>query len=231
MLLSAFITCIVLGYYAKSISIIEGSETFNYFYNAAMRLTAVFLLAWYCIITQAQQIEKARLQMQMALPISRTWFCVGSLSAYYVIALFIALLSSLPFVFAIDVDGLAWFFSFYLELCIVVSMAYVLSLLFKQATIAISIFTLIYIFSRNAAEFTRHADAVLGTESQLFETVSLWIIKLTALLVPKLENYANSLVLESGLEIEQYLTLITETSLYVVLLFLIAKIELHKKVL
>lgn len=231
LLCSAFIACIVLGYYAKSISIIEGQAAFNYFYNAAMRLTAVFLLAWYCIISQTQQLEKARLQMQMALPISRTRFCMASLLAYYSMAFIMAFVASLPFILITEAAWFAWFASLFLELAIIVTVAYILSLLFSQSTVAISLFTLIYIFARNAAEFIRHANVALDSANDFFSIISLWLIKIIALLVPKLENYANSVIVESGLSAEQFAYLLIEALLYISLLFFIAKMEWQKKVL
>lgn len=226
----AFIACIVLAYYVKSISITEGSASFIYFYNAIIRVAIVFLLAWYCIITQGQIFEKARIQIQMSLPMSRGLYCIANLVAYICIAVVIAIVASIP-LFISEYHAGLWLLTLIMELSIAVSLAYVMSFVFKQSTVAISCFTLIYIFARNAAEFTRHADNVLPSSNGVFEVLSLWFIKLVALIVPKLENYANSSVLEHGIELISLPLLMLETVLYIGLLYCIAHLEMRKKIL
>ena len=77
----------------------------------------------------------------------------------------------------------------------------------------------------------RHADNVIASSYTWFESLSLWIIKLTALLVPKLENYANSSLLEQGADLRFMLILLMEAGLYIGLLACLVVIEIKKKIL
>lgn len=223
------IACIGIAYYAKSISITESDSTFIYFYNATIRIVSVFILAWYCILWQNQLVEKARLQLQLALPIRRTQYCLYYFCSYLVLATMIALLASLPLVLYSKIYLLEWFITFLLELYIVIALAYGLSYIFNQAIVSISCFTLIYIFARNAEEFNRHAENVLPMSSSLYETISLWLIILTSYLVPNLEAYANSSLLEDGISITAILYLAIQSVVYMGILFFIANNELRKR--
>lgn len=229
LIVSLLIACIGIAYYAKSISITESDSTFIYFYNASIRLVSVFILAWYCILWQNQLVEKARLQLQLALPIRRTQYCLYYFCSYIVLATCIALVASLPLILFYDAYILDWLITFLLELYIVIALAYGLSFIFNQPIASISCFTLIYIFARNAEEFTRHAENVLPMSSSLLETISLWSIIIISYLVPNLEAYANSSVLENGASVQSIMYLLLQSMVYMGLLFFIANNELRKR--
>lgn len=225
-----FIACIGIAYYAKSISITESNSTFIYFYNASIRLVSVFILAWQCILFQNQLVEKARLQLQLSLPIHRTYYCLFYLIAYLVLASLLAVIAILPLLMAANFEYIFyWLITFLLELYIVTAIAFCLSYIFKQAITSLSIFTLIYIFARNAEEFTRHAENVLPMSSSIFETISLWLIVLISYLVPNLEAYANSTLLEEDTSMQIILYLLLQSLVYIGVLFFVANNELKKR--
>jgi len=196
--LFTFIACILIAYYAKLISITESDLSFIYFYNALIRISGVFILAWYCIISHSENQEKSRLQMQLLLVCDFTQVIV-------------------------------WALSYFFELCCVFAIAYLLSYVFSQATIAIALFTLIYVFARNAANFIDHANKVLAESAAWYESISLWIIKLVSLMVPKLEYYANSTLLTEAISIKSLAYMFVETSVYCGLLLFLITHELRKK--
>ncbi len=228
--LFTFIACILIAYYAKLISITESDLSFIYFYNALIRISGVFILAWYCIISHSENQEKSRLQMQLSLPVSRFTYVVSHFAAYELIALAMATIASLPLLLVCDfTQVIVWALSYFFELCCVFAIAYLLSYVFSQATIAIALFTLIYVFARNAANFIDHANKVLAESAAWYESISLWIIKLVSLMVPKLEYYANSTLLTEAISIKSLAYMFVETSVYCGLLLFLITHELRKK--
>lgn len=222
---AAILLSIAISLYAASLSMLEKQQTMAAFYGFSVRLFSAGLIGAWVIMTEARALDRAHAPLFFALPIGRSQYLLARLCGYAAVAAIVQLAVTLPLL-SLPVSMptvLAWAASGACELLIVVTLALMLVLLFRQPVAGLFLFAVIYLFARCSGEFWRHSDTVLSGQAALDEKLIAWPLKLITYLVPRLEEFAGaSWLLRDAVPSMTLRNVTVETAIYVALLLAIA---------
>jgi hypothetical protein len=230
--LAGVLVSFALAAYAASLAMSEKQATLAAFYSFFVRLCAVALAAGYLILTEMRTLERENIHLWLGLPIGRMRYLLEKSAAYGLLMAGFALLACLPLLWAGPGAGLSlmWGASLFCELLIAVALALLLSLVFRQALPALSIFAVIYLFARGAAELYRHSSNLIAGPADAAERLIAWAVKLITYLVPHLENFAAAeWLLYPGEYGPRWEAILLQTGLYGGLLLVLALERIRRK--
>lgn len=220
--LGVLFCCSIAGY-AAGLVLTDKQATMAAFYSFLVRLFTVAVLSAYIILTEMRGLEPDNAQNWLSLSLSRRRYLLEKLLAYAGLAIFFAVLAAVPLLWIASAPLWQWLLGLLCELVIVLSLALLLSILFRQPIVGLTVFAVIYLFSRGSAEFFRHSSNVLANSNSIFEQAIAWFVKTSTYLVPKLEWFAPAdWFLHSEFIVPHWGSVLTQTLVYSVLLLLIA---------
>lgn len=226
------ITSLAVGGYAAGLTIVYRQNTLAAFYGFCVRIGTALMLSGYVILNESRALESDRVFISLGLPIRRARYLAEKWAAYSVIALGMALPAGL-FLFITPVSMmtvLAWTMTFYCELLIVVSAALMLSVIFTQPLLSLSIFGAFYLFARGSGEFARQSAHILDGGAGGPDTWMAWLVKTAAWVVPSLERFApTALLLYDTPGDVNWMPVLLQTFLYAALLFAVSIDYLQRK--
>lgn len=231
--LIALVISITLSVYAASLAVLEKPQTLAAFYGFCIRLSAVGLMAVYLILAETRALDSAVAPVYMGLPLSRLSYLLGRLSGYGLLAVLAAALASAPLGF-LPVSAwtlVLWGTTLLCELLLVILAAQLLAVVFWQPASGLFAFAAFYLFARASGGFERHSRVLLDSDPGPTVQWLAWIVKLSADLVPRLEEFAaaawllrddrpEGIVLRVGLQ----------TLVYGTLLFMLALARIRRRV-
>ena len=223
---------LIAAAYAASLSLTGKAASFLAFYGFIVRLGSVVLLSVYVILQESKALESHAAAMQLSLPISRSTYLLQKYLAYLVLIGITQFLVSLPLGFnAISLTTLSvWSLSLAAELLICVSLALLLTVLFRQPLLSLSVWGAFYLFARSSGEFYRHSSFILSQEPDGGQWVVATLVKFSTLLVPKLEQFAAAgWLLYNDTSEFAGAVVIAQTLIYTALLFLLAVQHLPRR--
>lgn len=191
------ITSLAVGGYAAGLAVVSKQNTLAAFYGFCARIGVALILSGYMILNESRALESDRVFISLGLPIRRARYLTEKWAAYSVIAFGMALLAGLPLLImpVSATTVLAWTMTLYCELTIIVSVALMLSAIFAQPLLSLSIFGAFYLFARGSGEFARQSANILAGNTGGYDAWMAWIVKTAALVVPSLERFAPTALL------------------------------------
>lgn len=226
------ITSLAVGGYAAGLAVVYKQNTFAAFYAFCMRIGTALILSGYVILNESRALESDRVFISLGLPIRRARYLAEKWAAYSLIALCMALPAGL-FLLITPLSATtmsAWTVTFYCELMIVVSAALMLSMIFTQPLLSLSIFGAFYLFARGSGEFARHSAHILAANAGGPDAWMAWVVKAAAWVVPSLERFApTALLLYDAPHDIDWVPVLLQTFLYTALLFTVSIDYLQRK--
>jgi hypothetical protein len=192
--LSGIVSCLAIAVYAGSLAMMDKQAILAAFYGASVRLMSVAVLGTYLILVETRNLEQENAFIWLGLPVSRSLYLLQKVLAYILLATIFTLLVAFPLLWAGTEPAVVWRWAtgLYLELLVIVSLATLLSNLFRQTLVSLSALAVIYLFARSALEFFHHSTNIIEQGAGGFELVMAWVVKICTFLVPKLEQFASS---------------------------------------
>lgn len=225
------ITSLAVGGYAAGLAVVTKQNTLAAFYGFCVRIGAALILSGYVILNESKALESDRAFISLGLPIPRVRYLAEKWAAYSVIALGVALLAGLPLtVMPLSAaTALAWTITLYCELVIVVTVALMLSVIFTQPLLSLSVFGAFYLFARGSGEFARHSAYILDGGAGGPDAWMAWIVKAATMVVPALERFAPTTPLLYDAPGVDWMPVLLQTILYTALLLAVSADYLRRK--
>ncbi len=223
--------CLMLGFFVGELAITESVMAQGSICGALLRLSAVFIVALFAINTVNQDFQEQRIEMLLALRLTRAEYGFGKFFAFCLIAWMIAICMSVSLLFFLPVNQVLWWgISLVFELSIVVAFALFCVISLRQMTMAVIVVMGFYLLARsiNAIQLMVNTP-IIGSLSSANEMMRL-LVDGIQMLLPNFDHYAQTEWLIYG--IDDGLSLINiflQTFIYCGLLIGAALFDLYRK--
>lgn len=223
--------CLMLGFFIGELAITESAMAQGSICAALLRLSAVFMVALFAINTVSQDLQAQRIDMLLALRLTRAEYSFGKFFAFCLIAGMIAACMSVSLLFFVPVDQvLGWGISLAFELCIVVAFALFCAISLNQMTLAIIVVMCFYLLARsiNAIQLMINTP-IINNMSSANEIMRL-LVDVVQMLLPNLDHFTQTEWLiygtSDGLSL---VNIFLQTVVYCVLLMSATLFDLYRK--
>ena len=188
-----------LALLAGQVAITEGAQIQAALSAAFYRLGAVFLLAGFVVFSQSREFNDKGTELLLALPLPRAGYFFGKLLGYGACALPLALVCSLPLLaFAPFPQIAAWGLSLSLELIIIATASLFCVLALPHAIAALAAVGGFYLLARSITALQLIAAGPLLNQDSLPQRAIIWLLDTIALLLPRLDGFADTAWLTTG---------------------------------
>jgi ABC-type Na+ efflux pump permease subunit len=155
---------------------------------ALLRVGAVFLLAAQVVTSVQREIDDRRLELMLALPLSRATQYLGRLLGFVAVGVVFAAAFSLPLLlWAVPAAVLAWALSLACELALVAAVALFFAMTLTQLVTALSSTAALYLLARSIGAMQAIASGPLADDSAL-HALARRAVDGVALLLPALDQ-------------------------------------------
>jgi ABC-type transport system involved in multi-copper enzyme maturation permease subunit len=185
---ASIVVALGLAQFLSQVAIAESREVQTALLAAALRVSAVFMLAVFVITTTVREFNDKVIELLLSLPAPRSFYFLGKFAGYAAVAAIVALLSALPLAPFAGAPGLAlWTASLFCELLIVAAISLFCVLSFAQVVPAFAAVAGFYLLSRSMAAMQVIAGAPLQEPTFADRAVRI-IVDLIALVLPSLDR-------------------------------------------
>jgi hypothetical protein len=219
------------SFFVESIAVVEGARFQTGFYAAGARLTGVFIVGIYVLVSITREFNDKGIDVALALDLPRSHYILGKLAGFAALAALVAIAASLPLAWlATPQAALQWAASLGLELVIVVALALFCIVTFGQITPAASFVLAFYLLARALTAIRlMSAHPIAGAETFSHEAMR-FVIEALALVMPALDAWTQTAWLVNGhAPWTVMLQLAGQSALYVVLLASATMFDFHRK--
>jgi len=217
--------------FVRAIAITESERLQWSFYASGVRLAAVLTLAVYVTSSIVREFNEKGLELVLALDLPRGFYVAGKLAAFLALAAGMALVAALPLVWTRPLGAVAaWTGSLACELAIVAAFATFCVVTFRQVVPSVLLTAAFYLLARTIDALRLMSESAvldtLGDGRSLFEHA----FNAIALLLPALGRFARTeWIADAGIDSALLLPIVTQTVVYVLLLFAATLVDFHRR--
>jgi hypothetical protein len=181
------------SFFVREIAVTESTRLQASFYAAAMRFTAVFIVALHVLTSVTREFNDKGLEMVLALEVSRSHYILGKLAGFVAVAWMTAAIVSTPLAAVAGSDGIVrWAFSLGLELTIVGCISLFCVMTFSQLLPAASFVAAFYVLARSLTDIRLMGAHPLTGAGDASHTVLMWLIEAVALVMPSFDRWTQT---------------------------------------
>jgi ABC-type Na+ efflux pump permease subunit len=216
---AALIVALALGVFLSQLAITESRMLQVAVVAALLRLCAVFVIAAHVVASVRREIDDRRLELALALPLSRTTQYLGRALGCALCGVLVAIVFSLPLLPHVAPAAVAaWGLSLALELVLVAAAALFFSMTLTQVVPALAATVGLYALGRSVGAMQAIASGPLGDDS-VAGRIAHYAIDAIALVLPSLDRVTRTDWLLYGLpDGRVYVSVLAGLVLYVLLL-------------
>jgi len=210
------------------IALIENQANQTSLLAAFLRLSAVYTMSLFVIVSMVREFSEHTITLSLSLPIKRSTYFFGKLIGFVLIASLIALLFGGVLLYYESLYYVSlWTIALLCELLIITQISFLCVLTFNQTIQSFSAVISFYILARSITTIQ-----LMTTHTQ--HTITEWItnqfITLLAILLPNLDNFAQTawLIYHTG-NFHELLEIIGQTAIYMLLLTAMSLFDLYRK--
>jgi ABC-type transport system involved in multi-copper enzyme maturation permease subunit len=190
---------LVLGAFLGQLAITESRMLQSAVVAAVLRICAVFLIAAQVVASVRREIDDRRLELALALPLSRTTQYLGRLAGFSLCGAALAALFALPlFLHANAAAVIVWALSLALELVLVAAAALFFAMTLASVVPALAAVAGLYLLGRSIGTIQAIASGPLAEDSAAHQ-LARHGIDTVALLLPSLDRVTRTEWLLYGL--------------------------------
>ena len=217
--LAAIVVAIGLGGFLSQVAITESRQLQAAVVAALLRVCAVFVIAAQVIAAVRREIDDRRLELALALPLSRSTQYLGRLAGFALCGALLAVLFSIPLlVWAAPGAVAAWGVSLALELILVAAAALFFAMSLSSLVPALAATAGLYLLGRSMSAMQAIAGGPLATDSPVHQ-VARYAVDAVALVLPALDRVTRTEWLLYGLaDARAYAAALAGLALYSALL-------------
>lgn len=215
----AIVAAVALGAFLAQVAVTEGGLLQAAVVAALLRVCAVFVVAAQVIAAVRREIDDRRLELALALPLSRSTQYLGRLAGFALCGVVLALVFSLPLLlWAAPAAVLAWAVSLAGELVLVAAAALFFAMSLTQLVPALGATAGLYLLGRSMGAVQAIASGPLAAESAAHQ-LARQVIDLVALVLPALDRVTRTEWLLYGVpDAPTYAAVLGTLALYTALL-------------
>jgi ABC-type Na+ efflux pump permease subunit len=216
---AAIVAAVALGTFLAQVAITESRMLQTAVVAALLRVCAVFVIAAQVIASVRREIDDRRLELALALPLSRSTQYLGRLAGFALCGALLAVVFSLPvLLWAPPAAVAAWALSLALELVLVAAAALFFAMSLASVVPALAATAGLYVLGRSMSAVQAIAGGPLADES-LAHQLARHAIDAVALLLPALDRVTRTEWLLYGLsDVRGYALALATLAVYAVLL-------------
>lgn len=220
-----------LSGFMAQVAITEAQQIQAAFLGAFLRWAAVFIVSLTVITSMVREFNDKGFELVLSLPLPRSGYFFGKLLGYAALAVMVAMLVTLPVLFAAPVDqALLWGISLVCELLLICALSLLCMLTLKQTLPAFAVVTAFYLLSRSVSAISLIGNhPIVATDSfsqQIFSTV----VDSIAFLLPSLDRFtATDWLVYHNAEAASLLPIAGQSIVYLLLLTGAGLFDLYRK--
>ncbi len=227
-LIAAFSLSIFLG----QTSLVEQAQTTTAYIAGSSRFIIILGIILFVCLNVCRAFENKEVEFIISKPISREKFILSFLSGFLLTAsiIIITLLAAIFLVLKIDkIGALFWFITLFLETLIVISFAFLSSLILKNSFVAILSSLAFYLLSRMMGIFVLAINLPQNFTQIQSQTMQI-ILKIISLAFPRLDLFTQSEWLIYGiLDYSRIKIILIQAAIYIPLMIFMAFHDFKKK--
>lgn len=219
-----------LAAFLGELALTESRATQAVLAGAFYRFAAVFLLAVFVTTSLMREFHDKVHELVLALPVTRTAYCLGKLAGFGAVALAFAALFALPLLlFAAPGQVALWGASLGVELLIVAGLGLLCAFTFGNAAASLGAVFAFYLLARAIAALQLLAHGG-GPHASAYQKLMAGFFDALALFLPRLDLYARGEWLAyGGGSLSELWPLVGQGAIYVALLGAAALFDFHRK--
>lgn len=227
---AAIIGAVALGAFLAQVAITEGRLLQAAVVAALLRLSAVFLIAAQVIASVRREIDDRRLELTLALPITRSSQYLGRLAGFALCGFVLACLFAAPLLlWASPATVAAWAVSLAFELVLVAAAALFFAMSLASPVSALFAIAGLYLLGRAMTAMQAIAGGPLAEDS-LVQHLARYAIDGLALVLPALDRVTRTEWLLYGLpDLPTYAAALATLALYAALLAAAGVFDFHRR--
>jgi ABC-type transport system involved in multi-copper enzyme maturation permease subunit len=227
----ALVLLVCASLFIRELAVFDAMRFQTGFYAAAARLVAVFLTSVYALASITREFNDKGLEVVLALDVPRTHYICGKLAGFMVVAMFIAVVMSLPlWILAPAGAACTWTASLMIELALIAALSLFCVVTFSQLLPAAGFVAAFYLLARCITAMRlmgAHPISGEDTPSQQFASA---LVEGLGYLLPTLDQWtATSWLVDSPPEPVQLLGIFLQGMVYLTLLTAAALFDFHRR--
>jgi ABC-type Na+ efflux pump permease subunit len=228
--LAAIVVAVALGGFLSQVAITESRQVQTAVVAALLRVGAVFVIVAQVISSVRREIDDRRLELALALPLSRTTQYLGRLAGFSLCGALLAFAFALPLLFWASPAGVAaWGLSLALELVLVSAAALFFAMSLPSLVPALAATAGLYLLGRSMSAMQAIAGGPLAADS-LAHQVARQAVDAVALVLPALDRVTRTEWLLYGLpDARAYAGVLGSLALYSALLAAAGLFDFHRR--
>lgn len=232
--LFALILAIACGaaWFVQQVAITESARIQTTFLAATVRLAAVFVLSLHVLTSIVREFNDKGLELMLSFDLRRGDYVLGRLLGFFLVALLIALLATLPqFVLAPLPTALQWGFSLACELTIMAALSLFCIMAFTQLMPAASFVLGFYLLARTLTAIRLIGAAPSISDDALSHHTMSWLVEGLARVLPAFDRYTQSawLIDNNAASWSVSALLAAQAALYIILLGAATMFDFHRR--
>lgn len=220
-----------LAEFISQVAITETQQIQSAVVGATLRMVAVLILSLFVITSMVREFNDKGFELILSLPVPRAGYYFGKFSGFSLIALFIAIMFSVPLLIYVPLDQVVmWGFSLFLELLIIAALSLLCLFTFNHVTIAFICVVAFYLLSRSIGAIQLISHGPLIETHKLPQQVINFIVDAIAYILPGLERFTSTewLVYHSA-SMNDLFVVLGQSVIYLFVLSAAALFDLYRK--
>lgn len=231
LMVAVLLASVGLALFGGALAVMEVREIEAAILGFSLRLLAVLIMVLFVLNAQVREFNDKGMDLVLSLPIPRWGYFLGRLMGFSGIALMMALIFTVVAAMVAPwSQAVLWGISLFFELLMVIALALLSLFTFTQVPSAFTMVFALYVLARvvSTLQLVGHGPIMPTT------TFNLWLMNRTidgiAALLPDLDRFTRSeWLVYGGGGLEDLVFVVTQGSLYLILLSLAALIDLYRK--
>ncbi len=220
-----------LAQFLSQVAITETAQLQSAIVAAALRFSAVFLVALYIVTSISREFSDKVVELMFSLPMPRSAYYLGKLVGYALLAVATAAVFTLLLsIFTPWFQALLWGLSLVLELFIICAISLLLVMAFNQVTPAFSAVVAFYLLARSISSAQLMARGPLVDEHSMAALLMSYMIDGIAFMLPDLSLFTRTeWLLYPAAQWSELIPLLGQTAVYTMLLSGVALFDLYRR--
>lgn len=212
------------------ISVTESLQVKNAFLAATFRLSAVFMLSAFIIVSIVREAADKTSEFFLSFPMPRASYFLGKLAGYTLCAVIFALFLSLPLLWKNSALAVcAWGCSLFMELTLMAALSLFCAIMLNLALPALTVIFGFYLLSRTMGVLILLGNGPLANHGPV-DTLIERTIETISFLLPRFDLYTkSSWLIYSPPSWHEFAPIVLQTLVYLLLVSSAALFDLYRK--
>ena len=220
-----------LTQFIGELSVTETTQIQSAITGMVLRLFAVFIICIFVITSTIREFNDKGFELIISLPVDRYSYLAGKMLGFCLLGVFIAIIVCIPLaLIGNTLQLILWCFSLICELWILTALSLLCLITFKNVTTALSSVVAFYLLARTISTIQLIGGSPILETAEFSHKIINMVVDIIAVLLPGLDQFSKTeWLVYGGGGSSEYMFIVGQTVIYVVLLFAAACFDLHRK--